>query len=47
MIAPVLIANAIWLVICTAWAVLCFAQAKSDRAAGRGFQKPVGPDDID
>jgi hypothetical protein len=46
-VAAVLFANALWLVVCSIWAVLCFAQAGKDRAAGTGFQKPIGPNDID
>ncbi|MDZ4831737.1 MAG: hypothetical protein SGJ09_16260 [Phycisphaerae bacterium] len=47
MVSAVLIANGLWLVVCAFWAVVCFGQAAKDRANGTGFQKPVGPDDID
>jgi hypothetical protein len=46
-VTTVLVANALWLIVCAIWAFLCFSQAKADRAAGKGFQKPVGPNDID
>jgi hypothetical protein len=46
-ITTVLVANALWLIVCSVWCVLCFAQAAKDRAAGTGFQKPIGPNDID
>ncbi len=46
-IAAVLVANALWLCVCTLWAFLCFSQAAADRRAGKGFQKPVGIHDID
>jgi hypothetical protein len=46
-ITTVLVANALWLIVCAAWCILCFGQAAKDRAAGTGFQKPIGPDDID
>ncbi|MFO0828597.1 MAG: hypothetical protein U0572_10680 [Phycisphaerales bacterium] len=47
MVSGVLIANGIWLSICTIWAILCFGQAARDRATGQGFQKPIGPNDAD
>lgn len=46
-VLTVLVANALWLVVCTVWCVLCFGQAAKDRAAGTGFQKPIGPNDVD
>ena len=46
-VAAVLFANALWLVVCSIWAILCFGQAGKDRAARTGFQKPIGPNDID
>ncbi|MBL9147610.1 MAG: hypothetical protein JNM94_02855 [Phycisphaerae bacterium] len=47
MVSSVLIANALWLVVCSIYAVLWFSQAAADRRNGTGFQKPVGPDEID
>lgn len=46
-VLTVLAANALWLVVCSMWAILCFGQAAKDRAAGTGFQKPIGPKDVD
>ncbi len=46
-IITVLVANGLWLTVCACWAAMCFAQAASDRRTGRGFQKPVGVNDID
>lgn len=46
-VASVLLANSLWLVVCTIWAILCFVQAGRDRANGTGFQKQIGPNDID
>lgn len=46
-VAAVLFANALWLVVCSIWAILCFGQAGKDRASRTGFQKPIGPNDID
>jgi hypothetical protein len=46
-VATVLVANAMWLAVCTIWALLCFAQAKADKANGVGFQKRIGVNDID
>lgn len=46
-VTSVLLANALWLGICTIWCFLFIAQASADRRAGQGFQKPVGPDEID
>ena len=39
---PVLIANAIWVVLLLAWGILLFAQAKRDQKAGRdSFDEPI------
>jgi hypothetical protein len=46
-VSTVLLANALWLGICTVWCLLMISQAAADRRAGVGFQKPVGPDEID
>jgi len=46
-ISSVLLANALWLGVCSFWAILFLGQAAADRASGKGFQKPVGPDEID
>ncbi len=46
-VITVLAANAIWLTVCSIWALLCFGQAAKDRAAAKGFQKRIGVNDID
>ncbi len=46
-VLTVLAANALWLIVCSLWAILCFGQAAKDRAAGSGFQKRIGPADVD
>jgi hypothetical protein len=46
-VSSVLLANALWLGVCTVWCFLMISQAAADRRAGVGFQKPVGPDEID
>ncbi|MDZ4754663.1 MAG: hypothetical protein SGJ11_09215 [Phycisphaerae bacterium] len=46
-VLPVLAVNGMWLAVCAVWAILCFAQARRDRANRTGFQKPVGPHEID
>ena len=47
MVTGVLIANGLWLAVCSIWAILCFGQAKADRARKGGFQHPIGPADAD
>ena len=46
-VSTVLLANALWLGICTIWMFLMMGQAAADRSSGQGFQKPVGPGEID
>ncbi len=47
----VLLSNALWLVVCAAWCMLCIGQARADRAnsggKGGGFQHPLTKDEIE
>jgi hypothetical protein len=44
---PVLFSNALWLIVCTVWCILCIGQAKADRAKGTGFQRPLSKDELE
>ncbi len=45
--ALVLFSNALWISVCTIWCVLCIAQARSDRARGVGFQRPLSKEELE
>jgi hypothetical protein len=44
---PVLFANALWLITCTVWCLLCIGQAKADAAKGTGFQRPLSKEELE
>jgi hypothetical protein len=44
---PVLFSNALWIIVCVVWCLLCVGQAKKDRASGTGFQRPLSKDELD
>jgi hypothetical protein len=44
---PVLFANALWLLTCTVWCLVCIGQAKADAAKGTGFQRPLSKEELE
>jgi len=43
----VLFSNALWIVVCAIWCLLCVGQARADRAKGVGFQRPLSKDELE
>jgi hypothetical protein len=44
---PVLFANALWLITCTVWCLLCIGQARADAKNGTGFQRPLSKEELE
>jgi hypothetical protein len=44
---PVLFSNALWLIVCAPWCILCIGQARADRAKGSGFQRPLTREELE
>lgn len=44
---PVLFSNALWIIVCVVWCLLCVGQAKKDRASGTGFQRPLSKEELE
>ncbi len=43
----VLLSNLLWITACTVYCLLYLAQAKSDRANGTGFQRPLSKEELE
>lgn len=43
----VLLSNLLWIIVCAIWCILCFAQARADRAKGTGFQRPLSKAELE